>query len=120
MKTDKETFYARFRRYPVECGYLHVAQWRSMYIYGQTEEAVKAFIKKQTLYSGLIAVILAMAFIAVLIVSAIFFHMKGTVVFLYVGMGLCLLCILYCFWMYNANKKLQQEHNCKVIQLPIE
>lgn len=122
IKSEKETFYTRFRRYPAECGYVHTTQWRGMYIYGQTKEALDAFVMEQALlfYGCLVGGAVAMTVMAVLFIPALILYMKGNIVFLFIEFALAVLILLYCLWAYKRCKLLQKEYEGKIVRLPNE
>ncbi len=122
MKTEKETFYARFRRYPAECGYVHTTQFRGLYVYGQTNEALDAFVMEQALliYGCLVGGAIAMTVMAVMFIPALILVMKGNFVFFFIELAIAVLCLLCCLWVYKRCKKLQQDYEGKVVCLPIE
>ena len=122
MKTEKETFYTRFRRYPAECGYVHTTQFRGLYVYGQTKQALDAFVMEQALivYGCLVGGAIAMAVMAILLIPALVLYAKGNIIFFIIEIGLALLCLLYCLWAYKRCKALQKEYVSKIVYLPIE
>lgn len=122
MKTDNEIFYAHCKKHPAHSGYFYTSQWRKMYVYAKSKQALDAFITEQKLIvnGGFLGGGIVLTIFTILVMPTLSLMIKGNLTLFYFCISLAIISLLFCLWAGIYCKKLQKKYENQIICLPME